>query len=299
MTKRGWLLFAAMGLIWGIPYLMIKVAVDEMAAPVVVFGRCTLGLLVLLPFALRGRGFAAVGRHWRPVLAFAVLEIVVPWLLLTWAEQDLTSSMTGLLIAVTPVIAVVAGRARLTAVRWLGLALGIAGVAVLAAPELRGGSPLAIVAVLVTSSGYATAPLIAARRLTEVPSLALTVTSLAVAAVVYAVPAAVTAPSRWPSAGAMASVVGLGLVCTALAFVVFLALIAEVGPARATVITYVNPAVAVAAGVLVLGEPLTASIVGGFGLILIGSVLATGRRDARSSPQPASLTTPEQADVTV
>lgn len=289
MSRKGLVLFALMCLVWGIPYLLIKVAVEEVSAPVLVFARTALGTAVLLPLVLRNGGPRAFLRdlrgHWPWLVAFAVTEIIGPWLLLSRAETVLTSSMTGLLIAAVPIIGallVLAGgrRERFGPVRWAGLVVGFAGVAVLAAPGLRGGDGWAVGEVLLVTVGYATAPLIAERKLAEVPGTAMTTVCLAMAALVYAVPAALTLPARVPSAGALAAIAVLGVVCTAAAFVAFLAMIKEIGASRSTVITYVHPAVAVVAGVAVLGEELTANVAGAFVLILGGSVLAT--RGARS-----------------
>jgi drug/metabolite transporter (DMT)-like permease len=292
VSRRGWVLFAAMSVIWGVPYLMIKVAVEGVSVPVLVFARTAVGAAVLLPLALRGGRLAGLRRYWRPLAAFAALEIAVPWLLLSDAERHLTSSMTGLLIAASPIVAVVAGRLtgdgeRLGPARLAGLGLGLAGVAVLAAPELRGGEPWAIAEVLLVAVCYATAPIIAARKLNDVPALPMTAVCLTAAALVYTPPAILTWPDALPATEVLLALAGLALICTALAFLVFFALIREVGPSRALVFTYVNPAVAVAAGVAVLGEPLTAAILVSFVLILGGSVLATTRPRA-ADREPAS-----------
>lgn len=281
MTARGWFLFSLMGVIWGIPYLMIKVAVDELSPSMVVFVRCAVGAALLLPFALRQPGLArTVVSHWRPMLAFACIEIIGPWFTLTDAERHLSSSTAGLLIAGVPIVGVALARyfgatEHLGARRVVGLALGLAGVGVLTVPHLTGGDARSLAEVLLTVVGYATAPLIAARHLKDVPSLHLTAPCLALAALVYAPAAAATWPSHTPSTSALAALAGLGVICTAVAFVAFLELIKEAGPTRATVITYVNPAVAVAAGALLLDEALTPTIIAAFALILTGSVLAT------------------------
>jgi drug/metabolite transporter (DMT)-like permease len=291
MSARGWLLFAAMSILWGIPYLMIKVAVEGVSVPVLVFARTAVGAAILLPLALRAGRPTWLRERWRPLTAFAVIEIMVPWGLLSDAERYITSSMTGLLIAASPIIAVLVGRItgdaeRLGLARWAGLATGLAGVAVLAAPALGDGSPWAIVEVLLVAVCYATAPIIAARRLSDVPALPMTAVCLSGAALVYLPPAVLTWPQTLPDGRVLAALAGLAVLCTALALLVFFALIREVGPSRALVFTYVNPAVAVTAGVLVLGEPLTASIVVSFALILAGSVLATAPR-ARKAVTPA------------
>ncbi|MFC4944120.1 DMT family transporter [Pseudonocardia sp. GCM10023141] len=293
MTRRGWVLFTLMAFLWGIPYLMIKVAVEGVSTPVLVFARTAVGAAILLPLALRRGGLRPLVPYWRPLLAFAVIEIVVPWWLLADAERHLTSSLTGLLIAASPIVGVVVARLtgageQLGTVRWVGLGVGLVGVVVLAGPGLTGGDPWAIVEVLVVAVCYATAPQIAARKLADVPSLPMTAACLGFAALVYAVPAGLTWPSALPSTPVLAALAGLALFCTALAFLVFFALIREVGTSRALVFTYVCPAVAVTAGVLLLAEPLTVAIVVSFVLILAGSVLATAARKAKQEqPVPA------------
>jgi drug/metabolite transporter (DMT)-like permease len=281
-------LFAAMSLIWGIPYLLIKVADGGVSVPVLVFVRVALGSLLLLPVALRRRELGALRGHWRWLVAFAVVEIIGPFALLSSAEKHLASSTSGLLVAAVPIIGAVlarftGGSDRLTLVRWTGLIIGLAGVAVLAGPDAAHGDALSVAAVLLTALGYAIGPIIANRKLADVPTAGVNTVCLAMAALVYLVPAIVTRPHELPSAEVILSLLALGAICTAAAFVVFFALIAEVGPARATVITYVNPAVAVALGVLVLNEHLTLAVGGAFVLILGGSILAT-RPSAPAQP---------------
>lgn len=287
MSRRGWALFAIMCVVWGIPYLFIKVADGGVSVPMIVFTRSALGAAILLPAALRSGQLAALRRHWRPLLAFAALEIIVPWGLLSSAEQRLPSSLAGLLIAAVPIIGVVIGRLtggseRLSRRRWAGLVAGLAGVAVLAAPDLSGGSAWPIAEVLLVALGYASAPLIAARKLADVPALPMTAACLSLATLIYAPAAVLTWPQRLPSGQVLASLAALGVICTAFAFIVFLGLIREAGTSRAMVFTYVNPAVAVAAGVVVLGEPFTATIAVSFALILAGCLLASGSRRQRS-----------------
>jgi drug/metabolite transporter (DMT)-like permease len=280
VSRRGWLLFAAMGVIWGVPYLLIKVADGGVSVPVLVFSRVAVGAVLLLPVALRRGQISALRGHWRWLLIFAVVEVILPWLLLSDAERRLSSSMSGLLIASVPIIGLVlakvtGGQERLTVVRWVGLLAGVAGVALLAGPDAHGGGAWPVTEVMLVAVGYAAGPLIASRKLADAPSLGVTAACLGVATLVYAPLAALSWPSAVPAGKVLAALAGLGVLCTALAFLLFFRLIAEVGPARATVITYVNPAVAVALGVTVLNEPFTPAIGVAFALILAGSVLAT------------------------
>jgi drug/metabolite transporter (DMT)-like permease len=273
-----------MGVIWGLPYLMIKVAVEGVSVPVLVFARTAVGAILLLPFAWRKLNLAMLKRHWVPIVAFAVFEVLGPWALLSDAERGLSSSMTGLLIASVPIVSAVLVSVmgeRLGPKQWVGLGVGFAGVAVLAAPNLRGGDAWSIIEVLLTALGYAIAPMIAARKLQEVPGIVLATVCLGLSAVVYAPFAILHWPQRMPSSDVLLALGGLAVLCTAVAFLLFFALIREVGPNRALVITYVNPVVAVAAGVLVLSEPLTTTTVVSFVLILCGSILATTKTPER------------------
>jgi drug/metabolite transporter (DMT)-like permease len=282
MTRRGWALFAAMSVIWGIPYLLIKVAVGGVPVPVLVLTRVAVGAALLLPVALRRRQLSMLRGRWGWLAAFAAVEMIVPWALLSEAERKLSSSMSGLLIASVPIIVVVLGKLtggteRLSAVRWAGLLVGLGGVALLAGPGAAGGDALSVGEVLVVAVCYSIGPLIAARKLSDLPPLPMTAACLAFAAVVYAPAAAVTWPGSMPSGRVLAALAGLAVICTALAFLLFFQLIGEAGPARASVITYINPAVAVALGVSVLGEQFTPAMAGAFVLIIGGSVLATRR----------------------
>jgi len=281
VNRRSWILFLAMGGIWGVPYLFIKVAVEHMAPPVVVFGRTALAAVPLLALAARAGAIRPALARWRPLLAFAVLEMALPWLLLTDAERHLPSGLTGLLIACVPiagaVIAYLLGeRSALAPRRLVGIALGLGGVALLVGADLAGQAPWWSVAeVLLVCIGYAGAPFIAARRLADVPDLGVVAVSLTGVAVLYAPLAWATWPDEPPPGSAWLAVIALAVLCTAVAFVVFFRLIAAVGPTRATLITFVNPAVAVVVGALVLDEAITGATLGGFALVLAGCWLAT------------------------
>jgi drug/metabolite transporter (DMT)-like permease len=281
-------LFLAMSVIWGIPYLLIKVAVGEVSPVVVVFARCVVGAAILLPWTVARGQLRPALKHWRALLLFTVLEMAGPWLLLSYAETKLSSSLTGLLVATVPFVAALAARLagedeRLTPVRLLGMAIGVVGIAALLGLDVGGAQLLPILAVALTVLGYATGPLVISRSLPEVPGVAASAIALGVTAVVYA-PFAIPRLGQVADASgpALASLIGLGAVCTALALALFFALIREVGPQRALVITFVNPAVAVLLGVLLLHEPFTLGIAVGLPLVLLGCVLAT-----RRSPAPA------------
>ena len=290
MSRRGWVLFLAMSVIWGIPYLLIKVAVEELSPATLVFLRCGIAALVLVPLAAYLGGLRAPLRHWKPLLAFTLLEMTGPWLLLAYAEQTLTSSLTGLLVATVPIVSVVAGRVvgeadRLDPLRVAGMVVGLLGVGALLGLDIGGGEVMAVGAVALVVLGYGTAPLIVSRRLGGVSSTGVSAWALLLTALVYLPLAGPRlADEGLPSGNVVGAVLALALVCTAAALVLFFALIREVGPNRALVITFVNPAVAVLLGVWLLDEPLTVGTLVGFPLVLVGCVLATRRS------RPAALT---------
>ena len=282
MTRRGALLFAAMCVIWGIPYLLIRVAVRELAPVTLVFFRTALAAALLVPVAAFRQELRPLLGPWRPLLAYTAIEVAIPWVLLAEAETRLSSSLTGLLIAATPLVSALlvafgGMRERQGARRWLGLAIGFGGVAALVGLDVGDVRAAPLVEILLVAVCYAVGPIVFARFLSDVPALGVVAASLLLTAVVYASFAAFRWPDRVPSGEVIASVVSLSIVCTAIAFLLFFALIREVGPVRSTVITYVNPAVAAVAGVVLLDEQLTAGMAVGFALVLLGSVVATGR----------------------
>jgi drug/metabolite transporter (DMT)-like permease len=279
-----------MCVIWGIPYLLIRVAVRELAPVTLVFFRTAIGALLLTPVAAYRGELRPLLRHWRPLLAYTAVEVAVPWVLLARAEEKLTSSLTGLLIAAVPlvgavIVTVTGDRERLGGRRWLGLLVGIAGVAAIVGLNLGQVDLVALVEVGFVAAGYAIGPIILSRSMTDLPAYGVVAGSLLLTGIVYAPFAAASWPSRMPSPHVVESVLGLAIVCTALAFLVFFALIAEVGPVRATVITYINPAVAAVLGVTLLNEHLTRGMAIGFALVLTGCVLATGR-GPEAIPEP-------------
>ncbi len=298
MTSRGWALFAAMSVIWGIPYLFIKIAVDGGMPPALVaWGRVALAAVVLLPVAWRVGALRGAGRWWPAAAAFAIAEIVVPFPLIASGEQHVSSSLAAILIASVPlIVALLAFRfdpdERVGGGRLVGLVIGLVGVAVLLGIDVAGSGDelLGAVMILVAAIGYAVGPLVVKRWLSGVHSLGPVTVALLVGTLALAPLALLSSADAAPSAGAIGSVVVLGLVCSAAAFVVFFALIAEVGPGRSTVITYVNPVVALVLGVLLIGEQVGIATLAGLLLILGGSWLST-RRAAQPSAAVARAAT--------
>ncbi|BDV31383.1 DMT family transporter [Microbacterium terricola] len=300
-STRGWVLFAIMCVLWGIPYLFIKEAVASFSPAAVVAGRTLIGGLLLLPFALHRGALRPVLKVWPWVLAFGAIEMAGPFLLLGHAEQTIPSGLTGLLVATVPLfaalIAVIGGdRGVLKPARLTGLLVGFAGVAVIVAgPGLAAGGPGALLAVgevLLVALLYAIAPFIVARKLADVPSLG-TITVALFAVGLFYLPIGLLTQHQVPTLSSTTALVALGVLCTAIAFIAFFALIGEVGPVRAPLFTYVNPIVALSLGILILGEPITTGLLIGFPLVVIGCWLAaTGgslraRGPAKAEPPTA------------
>lgn len=293
------MLFVALGILWGLPYLLIKVSVREISPPLLVFIRTGGAALVLVPVAAASGALRPVLRRWRPLLLYTFAELAVPWVLLTNAERRLPSSLAGLLVAAVPLVAAVlafaTGSDRVDLRRATGLVLGVAGVAALVGFDVAGSQLLAAGSVAVVVVGYAVGPWIVAHRLDDVPPVGVIAWSFALCAVLYSPALAFALPSRPLSASVVESAAALTLLCTVAAFLVAFALIKEVGAMRTTLITYVNPAVAVVLGVVVLGEHFGVATGIGFVLILAGCFLATRplRSPAAGSRQPPA---PEPAN---
>ncbi|MGC2484630.1 MAG: DMT family transporter [Acidimicrobiales bacterium] len=281
MSKRGWVLFLMMAIIWGIPYLLIRVAVRQLDPGVVVFLRTGPACVLLIPLVTARRQWSALVRHLGWIVVFGVVEFGVPWFLMSTAEEHISSSLTSLLICGVPLLSVVVQRLRrgehIESRRYLGLAIGAFGVAFLVRLDLSGGTLTWIGMMALVCVGYTIGPMILATKLADVPGAAVTCGATGVVALAWA-PWALT---HWPthvSGETWSCISTLSVVCTAGAFIVFSALVKEVGSTRAVVVTYVNTAVAVVLGIVGLHEALTAGIMVGFPLVIVGSVIATSQR---------------------
>ena len=296
MSRRGWTLFLAMAVIWGIPYLLIRVAVRQLDPGVLVFARTAPVALLFLPVVAARGHLVVMARNLKWIVAFAVIEFGIPWYLMATAERHITSSLTSLLICCVPLFAVVAHRLAgrhepISRRRYIGLSVGALGVLMLVGLDLSGGSVVWIVLMLIVCTGYTVGPMILANRLDHVPGIAVTAGATAVVALAWT-PWAVVHWPRHVSGETLSSALVLSLVCTAAAFLVFFQLVKEVGSTRSVVVTYVNTGIAVVLGIAGLHEPLTAGVVLGFPLVLIGSIYAT------SSTAPAHLDYAENSAAT-
>jgi drug/metabolite transporter (DMT)-like permease len=307
MSRRAWISFAAMSVIWGASYLFIKIAVDGGVPPLVLaWGRVTLAAVVLVALAWRAGTLPTLRGGWRWLVVYAVAEISSPFPLIAFGEVHVASSLAAIIVAAVPLIgAVLAMRfdesERPTPLRALGLMVGFGGVVVLVGVDVAGNVKelIGAGAILLATVGYAIGPMVVKQRLGGLDPRATMGVSLAISSILLAAPAAIDRPHAAPTIGAIGAVVFLGLVCTAAAFVIFTVLISEAGTSRATVITYINPVVALALGVAVLGERPGTGAVAGLLLILAGSWLSTdGRLPPALRPllaRPSGRATPRSA----
>ncbi|HEX5610950.1 MAG TPA: DMT family transporter [Solirubrobacterales bacterium] len=286
MSARAWAAFAFVAVVWGTPYLFIKIAIDGGIDPLpLAWSRLVLGGLVLLAIAWRRGTLADLGGRWRWLGVYALVELAIPFPLIALGEQRVDSSVAAIVIATAPlIVALLALRfepdERVDRRRLIGLLTGLAGVTALVGLQLGsgGGQALGIAAFLVAATGYAVGPMVLKRKFADLDPIASMGICMAIAALVLTPFAVATLPAAAPSEGALAALAVLGIVCTAMALVVMAILVREAGPGRALVVTYVNPVIAVGLGVVFLGEEPGAGAIAGLLLILAGSWLSTDGR---------------------
>ena len=290
MSRKGFLLFLACGVAWGLPYFFIRIAAAEFSAPMIVFSRTLVGALVLIPIALKRGVLKQTLKAWPYVLTFAALEMMGPWWLLSTAEgghpSHINSGLAGLLIATVPFFGVfisyfyIGDKSVIHPKTLLGLAVGFIGLILLVGIDSITGAvePLWVGAVILAALGYAIAPAIVSKKIPHIPSEGVISVSMALVAAVYAVPALLhplADPSVQPTFKGWGSLAVLGVVCSALAFALFFELIREIGSMRASTITYMNTVIAIVLGVTFIGEPLTVGMIVGIPLVILGSFYAT------------------------
>lgn len=290
MSRKGFLLFIAASLAWGVPYFFIRIAAEEFSPSMIIFARTLLGAAVLIPLAIKRDSLRPALKAWKYVLAFAVIEMMIPWLALTTAESGdpvhINSGLAGLLIGTVPFFSLFLGyfymgdKSVFHPKTIFGLVTGFAGLFLLVGIDaFQGHIELFWVGVVIIGAiGYAIAPTIVAKHASHVPSEGVISISMVLVAIVYAIPA--FAQPFQPgvteaTADGWIALIILGVVCSAIAFVVFFALIKEIGSTRATLITYPNTLIAILLGVLFLQEPLTTGMMFGIPLVILGSYFAT------------------------
>lgn len=291
MSRKALWLFLAAGIAWGVPYFFIAIAVQDFSTYSIVLIRVLVGALVLIPLALKTGALKLALKHWKWVLLFALLEMVGPWWLITEAGRHISSGLTGLLIATVPFFAVLIASFLGDKSVWhpktiLGLVLGFMGVIALVGIDSFAGfiDPLWVGAVILASVGYALAPAIISHKIGFVPTAGVVSLSMVMVGVVYLIPALSQLPAEiaaQPAIESWIAVLVLGVVCSAIAFIIFFALIKEIGAARATLITYLNTLVALVLGIVFLNEPITPGLIVGIPLVLVGSWFAGRRHEVK------------------
>jgi drug/metabolite transporter (DMT)-like permease len=282
MSKRGWLLFALIGILWGVPYLFMKVAVEELSIAVIVFARLAIGATLLMVIALRQRALVNLRPYVKYILFYAVLEMVIPWTLITNAQRELSSGVVALLVATVPIWATLfahhtgdstaAHRTRIA-----GITIGLLGIVLIVGIESFSdfGNAFSLIQVLIASASYAWAVNMVTRKVHGVSGVAINGIAMLAAAILFAPFALINAPKATPSLSVILATIGLGILCSGIAFWVFFIVLEEIGPARASLVVYPNTAVAVLLGIALLGEPITLAIMIGLPLVLIGSYFAS------------------------
>jgi drug/metabolite transporter (DMT)-like permease len=286
MSRKGLLLFLIAGTAWGMPYLFIRIAVEDFSTWTIVFSRVVIGAAVLIPIALNLKVLIPALKAWKYVLAYAVIEMIVPWFLITEAERVVSSGLAGLLVATVPFFGLLIGifyqkdKSLKHPKTLAGLAVGFTGILLLVGIDAFNGhvSLPHVGMLLLAAMGYAVAPVIIATKIPHISGVAVNGLAMAIVAVVYAVPALLSLPREIaanPPIESWLSLLGLGVICSAIAFVAFFRLVKQIGSARATLVTYMNMAVAVVLGIVLLGEPITIGILIGMPLVVLGSFFAT------------------------
>jgi drug/metabolite transporter (DMT)-like permease len=291
MSRKALLLFLATGLAWGIPYFFIQIALEDFSSYSIIFIRVLIGAAIMVPLALNSGALKIALKHWKWVLFFAVIEMIIPWWFITEAGKHISSGLTALLIATVPmfgvVVASLVGDKTIRNPKTLfGMAIGFAGVVGLVGIDSLQGiiDPIWVGAVILAAIGYAVAPAVIAYKIGFVPTTGVISLSMVFVGMAYLVPALTQLPqeiANVPSLNSWLALAGLGAICSALAFVLFFALIKEIGAARSTLIVYINTLVALLLGVVFLNEPITPGLIIGLPLVLIGSWLAGQKYQAK------------------
>ena len=289
MSRKGWLLFSLVGLLWGVPYFFMKIAVEELSTPMIVFARLLIGAALLVPLAMREGTLKKAFGYWRYILVYAVLEMVIPWTLITSSQRELSSGVVALLVATVPIWATffahhTGDSTAAHRIRIFGIVVGLVGISLIVGIESISdfGNLVALTKVLIASVSYAWAVNMITRKAVGVSGLAINGIAMTFSALIFAPFAFASRPTSMPSLEVTLATLGLGILCSGMAFWIFFVVLEEIGPARASLVVYPNTAVAVILGILILSEPITLAIIIGLPLVLVGSYFAS----RRPSPQP-------------
>ncbi|MCE2647348.1 MAG: DMT family transporter [Streptomycetaceae bacterium] len=292
MSRKSLIYFLLVGFLWGIPYLLMKVAVEEIPPSAIVAGRTLIGAAILIPVALYRKTFKGAVLGFKFVAFYALLEMIGPWILISTAQKKIDSGLAGLLISTVPIFAAIITSMRGDHTVWqfkrmFGIVVGFIGlIAVVGIESFSGNShPASIAMMILAAMGYSYAIIMVTTNLPLVDGIAINGLAMAITSIFWA-PLAI---AQWPSQVTLKpalSLIALGVLCTALAFLVFFKLLVEIGPARGSLVTYLNTSVAVVLGVIVLNEPITIGLIIGLPLVLIGSYLASKKTQSDIVAKP-------------
>ena len=287
MSRKGWALFGLVGVLWGVPYLFMKVAVEELATPVIVFSRLLIGAVVLIPLALHQKAIRPALKYWPYIALYAILEMVIPWTLITNAQKELSSGVVALLVSTVPIWATLFAHhtgdsTAAHRMRIFGIAIGLVGITFLVGFETLNdvGNIRSLIQVLIASVSYAYAVNMITRKTPGISGIAINGLAMLLSTIIFAPFALTHLPTSSPSTNAVLATVGLGVICTAFAFWVFFLVLDEIGAARASLVVYPNTAVAVVLGIFLLDEKITLAIAIGLPLVLVGSYFASRKPEA-------------------
>jgi drug/metabolite transporter (DMT)-like permease len=282
MTRKHLSQFILIGFLWGVPYLFMRVAVREWDPSVVVFGRVVIGAAILFPIAIRRGVVRDTLRGFKWILAYAVFEMCGPWYLITHAETKINSGLAGLLVATVPIWSTIysslAGDKTVWhAKRLMGIVIGFIGLVLIVGIETISGSAdaFSVFQTVLAAILYSTAMAIILKGMPHGDGVAINAFAMAITAIIFAPAALTNLPENMPSFSATASLIGLGVLSTGLAFMIYFNLVREIGQARGSLVTYLNTAFAVVLGVVFLNERLTIGMIAGLPLVLIGSYFAS------------------------
>jgi drug/metabolite transporter (DMT)-like permease len=292
VSRKSLFYFLLVGFLWGIPYLLMKVAVEEIPPSAIVAGRTLIGAAILIPVALYRKTFKGAVLGFKYVAFYALLEMIGPWILISTAQKKIDSGLAGLLISTVPIFAAIITSLRGDHSVWqfkrmFGIVVGFIGlIAVVGIESFSGNShPASIAMMILAAMGYSYAIIMVTTNLPLVDGIAINGLAMAITSIFWA-PLAI---AQWPAQVSLKpalSLIALGVLCTALAFLIFFKLLVEIGPARGSLVTYLNTSVAVVLGVIVLDEPITIGLIVGLPLVLIGSYLASKKSESALLAKP-------------
>ena len=287
MDRRAWTMLLVLGAIWGASYMFIKIGLRDLSPTMVAWSRVALAALVLCGLAAARGALAGFGGRIGILALVGAIQVAGPFLLIAAGEQEISSSLAGILVTSAPLFTALLAiwfdqEERSSGSRLVGIMLGVAGVALLLGVDLGGSGDALLggLAVLLAGLGYAVGGLLVKHRLGDRPPIGVAAWVIVASTLMLAPFAAISAPDALPGLGPVAAVVALGVLGTGVAFAIFYDLIATVGPARSFIVTYLAPGFAVVYGALLLDEEISAATIAGLALILLGSWLAAGGRVA-------------------